>query len=128
VVSWLCDAAPSGYLSAGALPWWFETGDAEPESAVHRGLDTAVRGERLGPRWTYGSRRLWFERSPACVVIKIRDATIDPGARALPPPIEPPIEYITGEHPCPHCGVVPERYRRLRGGGLVCLACGRSSA
>src|ERR1700733_12156049 len=47
VVSWLCDAAPGGYLSAGALPWWFETGDAEPERAVHRGLDTAVRGERL---------------------------------------------------------------------------------
>jgi len=47
---------------------------------------------------------------------------------SAPSPIEPPIEYLAGEHPCPHCGVVPERYRKLRDGWLVCFACGRSSA
>lgn len=124
VVSWLCDAAPIGYLPAGSLPWWFKvTGNSQRESFV-----PVMRGERLEPDWTYGPRRLWFARSPGRVVIMIRDATIDPGPGALPAPIEPPIEYITGDHPCPHCGVVPERYRRLRDGGLVCLACGRSSA
>jgi hypothetical protein len=129
VVSWLCDAAPAGYLPAGSLPWWFETpAGSTRESRVHDGGKTVVRSAPLEPYWTYGPRRLWFERSPGRVVIMIRDATIDPGASAVPPPIEPPIEYITGQHPCPHCGVVPERYRKLRGGGLVCLACGRSSA
>jgi hypothetical protein len=129
VVSWLCDAAPAGYLPAGALPWWFEvTGDTTRDTFVHDGVGMVVRSESLGPCWMYGPHRLWFDHSPGRVVIMIRDATIDPGPGALPPPIEPPIEYITGERPCPHCGVVPERYRRLRGGGLVCLACGSSSA
>jgi hypothetical protein len=77
-------------------------------------------------RWAYGPRRIWFDVSPERVSIMIRDATVDPGAEAHPSPLEPPIEYLAGDHPCPHCGVVPERYRRLRDGGLVCMACGRS--
>ena len=31
-------------------------------------------------------------------------------------------------HACPQCHQVPERYRVLSDGGLVCLACGSSSA
>lgn len=113
IVSWLCEAAPTGHLVAGALSWWFEVTDE--------------RG-RLESHWTYGPRRIWFDASPERVVIKVRDATVDPGAESIPPPIEPPIEYLVGAHPCPHCRVVPERYRKLRDGWLVCLACGRSSA
>lgn len=107
VVSWLCAAAPDGYLAAGALPWW---------------------GGAPGA-WSYGPRRVWFDASPARVVIMIRDATGTPAGARLPPPpsIEPPPEYLPGDHPCPHCGVVPERFRRLRDGSLVCFACGRSS-
>lgn len=129
VVSWLCDAAPTSYLAGGALPGWFEVTDTtriESFTSV-RGGAMVRHSEPPGPYWTYGPRRIWFDRSPERVVIMIRDATIDPGAESLPPPIEPPIEYLAGDHLCPHCGAVPERYRKLRDGGLVCLACGASS-
>lgn len=128
VVSWLCDAAPAGYLVAGSLPWWFPASpDLERETFVDRGGGMVVYRERPGPHWSYGPRRIWFDASPGRVVIKVRDATIDPGPDAVPAPLELPIEYLAGERPCPRCGVVPERYRKLHDGWLVCLACGRSS-
>ncbi|HEX7942532.1 MAG TPA: hypothetical protein VF488_12045 [Gemmatimonadaceae bacterium] len=66
VVSWLCDAAPIGYLRAGTLPWWFEvTADSTRERRVQVGSETVVRHEPLEPHWTYGPRRLWLERPPA---------------------------------------------------------------
>jgi hypothetical protein len=108
VLRFLVEAAPDGLLPAGTLRVWY--------------LDNAGRR----PQWAYGARRVWIDESPERTLIMIRDATIDPGP-ARPPPIEPAPVFVTGEHPCPHCGVVPERYRRLRDGALVCLACGASS-
>jgi hypothetical protein len=125
VVSWLCDAAPTGYLPAGSLPWWFEASDTSTVNIYADG--TALQSRYpLEPRWAYGARRIWIDRAPDSVVLRVRDATIDPGAASIPTPIEPPIEYLPGAHPCPHCGIVPERYRKL-GGSVVCLACGASS-
>jgi len=100
VVSWLCDAAPAGYLAAGSLPWWFPTTpDLERETFVDRGGGMVVHHEPLGSHWSYGPRRIWLDASPGRVVIKVRDATVDPGPDAAPAPLEPPIEYLAGERP-----------------------------
>ena len=36
--------------------------------------------------------------------------------------------FVRFGHPCPHCREVPDRYRVLSDGGLVCTKCGASSA
>ena len=61
------------------------------------------------------------------ITIQIREATaLELSAPPLfaPPDLRP--KYIEGTEPCPSCGVVPDRYRELRDGALVCLACGAS--
>ena len=73
--------------------------------------------------WHFTARSVWIADEPDRTVIQIREATTS----ALPALIEPPPVYITGARPCPHCAAVPERYRVLRDGGHVCLACGASS-
>lgn len=57
----------------------------------------------------------------------MREATSLDMLATRPQPIEPPLEYIDATRRCPHCGAVPERYRKLRDGALVCLACGASA-
>ncbi len=109
--------------------------------------DTAVEvvgflRERIGPRhgvlpastrlavggfaaWRHGARAVWIDTASDKITIVIREAT----SEELPPrpsPLEPPIAYVAGTAPCPACGQVPDRYRKLRGGSLVCLACGAS--
>jgi hypothetical protein len=79
------------------------------------------------PSWRFGARAAWIADQPERTTIQIRDATspeLPPGA---PPSIEPPPVYIAGANACPHCGSIPERYRVLRDGAQVCLACGASS-
>jgi hypothetical protein len=68
---------------------------------------------------------MWIDASADRIAFVVREASSLPAGH--PAPIEFPIEYIAGGHTCPHCGVVPERFRKLSGGSLVCLACGRSS-
>jgi hypothetical protein len=108
VVSWLRMRTSEGHLDPGLLPWW--------DPLAH---DV--------PFWAYGRRTIWFEESTDRVTVFIRDAKLGFDLRIVPPPIEPPVEYPSLTHPCPHCGTVPERYRRLRDGSLVCQACGASS-
>ncbi|HEY5921726.1 MAG TPA: hypothetical protein VIV11_08645 [Kofleriaceae bacterium] len=112
VVSWLLDAAPSGELAAGALPWWWD----KPGT------------------WTYRRFAVWIKSEPACVTLMVRatdhpGVAIDPHAapRPFPPPLLGPPEYLTGTHPCPHCTAIPDRYRKLSDGALVCMTCGASS-
>jgi len=108
VLGWLRQFTRDGQLGPGLLPWW------APEH--HR-----------VPYWAFGRRNVWFDATPDRVTIYVRDAAARLDPRVLPPPIEPPIEYVRLRHACPHCHTIPQRYRKLRGGGLVCLACGRSS-
>jgi hypothetical protein len=109
IVSWLLDVAPNGYLPAGSLPAW-----------------AGAPG-----RWSYGPRSVWIDAARDRITIMIRDASdrdpLDTTPLPLPPRIEAPPEFVPGTHPCPHCGAVPERYRKLLDGALVCLACGASS-
>ncbi len=105
VTSWLFDELRGrrGILSAGALP-------------------------AIAPfiAWSYGARAVWIVATTDEIRIQIREA----GSVELPEQpgsIEPPIEYVAAAWPCPSCSVTPDRYRRLRRGGLVCLACGASS-
>ena len=131
VVSWLLAASTGGYLPGGTMPWWFP--DRAGVEVMTFGYDrdrkamSRIRTEPIGPHWSYGPRRIWIDLEPARVVVMVRDATTDPGADAHPAPIEPPPTFLVGDHACPHCGAVPDRYRRLRDGSLVCAACGRSS-
>jgi len=109
IVSWFLDNAPAGYLPGGTLPNW-----------------GGMRGH-----WSYGPRSVWIDATDDCVMIMVRAASerraLDDRPLPAPPRLKPPIELLAGTHPCPHCGVVPENYRKLRSGGLVCLACGASS-
>ncbi|HEX7837504.1 MAG TPA: hypothetical protein VF469_08585 [Kofleriaceae bacterium] len=77
--------------------------------------------------WSYDTRTVWIEAMPAQITLRIRDARSS-SILVVPAPVEPPIEYLAGTWPCPHCHAQPERYRVLRGGAVVCLACGASSA
>jgi hypothetical protein len=80
------------------------------------------------PSFRHGERALWIRASADRIDLQIRDG-VSPAVLASPPsPLEPPIEYVAGAWPCPHCRATPERFRVLRGGGVVCLACGRSSS
>jgi hypothetical protein len=132
IVIWLFATPQRGYLAAGTLPWWWDI-TTTPNAIVEHfpiSADGSVRRgdiRPLPPNWAYGPRRIWFDVTAAKISIMVRDATVDPGP-ALPPPIEPPPAYVAGAHPCPHCGIVPERYRQLGPTSLVCLACGRSSS
>jgi hypothetical protein len=108
VLGWLRLFVRDGELGPGLLPWW-------------------GGGKHDLPYWAFGRRRVWFDASSDRIVVCVRDARAGLDRRALPAPIEPPIEYLVIDHACPHCASIPERYRKLRGGGLVCLACGRSS-
>jgi len=109
IVSWLLESAPTGYLPAGTLPYW----------------------GGMPKRWSYGPCGVWIDPGSDRVAIMIRDAShrdvLDRTPLPLPPPIEAAPEFVSGAHPCPHCGVVPDRYRKLPDGALVCLACGASS-
>ena len=108
VVSWLLDAAPGGKLAPGSLPWW---------------------GGMPGT-WPYGSFGVWIKAEPECVTIRVRSTAAHSGTdepEPFPPPFVGPPEYLPGAHPCPHCAVVPDRYRKLSDGALVCMACGASS-
>ena len=130
VVSWLCASAPAGYLAAGTMPWWFPNPERVSEERFGYGPDgkmARLASEPVGPCWSYGARRVWFDATPERITLLVRDATVDPGPDAWPAPIEPPPAFLAGDHPCPHCGDVPDRYRRLSDGSLVCMACGRSS-
>jgi hypothetical protein len=106
VTSWLFDVlgAREGVLSADALP------TIPPFMA-----------------WSYGPRAVWIAATTDKITIQIREAVSAVLPAEPPSPIEPPIEYVAGTRPCPSCGCTPDRYRRLRGGALVCLACGASS-
>ena len=101
-------------VPAGSLPYW------SPE-------------DELGPwsqqpeRWRYDAFALWVEREPACVTLRLR-ASPPAMPAGTPEPLEPAPVFVAGNHPCPHCGAIPERYRRLRDGALVCGACGASSS
>ena len=78
--------------------------------------------------WRYGPRAVWIAATTDKITIQIREAISPELPAEPPPPIEPPIEYVAATRPCPSCRHTPDRYRKLRDGGLVCLACGASSA
>jgi hypothetical protein len=109
ILQWLREMAPDGVLRGSSLPYW---------------------GAAPG-HWSYGNRFVWIDEQPERIVVMIRDAGdhAERGERPLPfpAPIERPPEFIAGVHACPHCGVVPERYRKFSDGALACLACGASS-
>lgn len=66
---------------------------------------------------------MWAERDQ--LTIRMRD-TVAALASPLPPPVPPHLQYRAVGQPCRHCGQTPDRYRVLRDGSFVCLACGRS--
>ena len=87
-----------------------------------------VAGIERFPSWEHGPRCVWIAQTPDEIRIQIREATSLSLPENPPGSIEPPIEYLAGTTPCPHCGKTPERYRVLRDGARVCLSCGASSA
>src|SRR5687767_3482259 len=79
------------------------------------------------PSWRFGARAVWIVDEAERTEILISEATSPDLPTGPPPPIEPPPVYIAGAYACSHCGAIPERYRVLRDGAHVCLACGASS-
>lgn len=89
------------------------------------GPTTVPGGERF-PERTFEQRYVRIEALIARLVIRVRasEAALDAELPEIPARDDAP----RFAHACPHCARVPERYRVLSDGGLVCLACGRSSA
>jgi hypothetical protein len=79
------------------------------------------------PAWSFEARHVRIEALIARVVIRVREDATSFAELPEPPPRNPSPRFAALAHACPHCGRVPEHYRALDDGGLVCLACGRSS-
>ncbi|HVK87196.1 MAG TPA: hypothetical protein VM513_23915 [Kofleriaceae bacterium] len=106
-----------------AVSWLFA------QLRARRGVVEAGELPAFGPPepWRYDARAVWLKATTDQITIQIREATaLELSAPPLfaPPDLRP--KYIEGTEPCPSCGVVPDRYRELRDGALVCLACGAS--
>ncbi len=74
----------------------------------------------------FGERYVRVDDANERTVFRIRASKaaldeLDPGV-----PVVDPVRFLELRRTCPHCGRIPERYRVLRDGSHVCLACGRS--
>ncbi len=81
------------------------------------------------PAWdvaSQGARYVRIDDVEGRTVFRIRssEAALVPLGPEIP--VIDPIEYVVLARACPHCGRIPERYRVLRDGSHICLACGRS--
>lgn len=78
------------------------------------------------PSWAFGARYVLIEALIARTVIRIRDTepALADGLPEIPPHLGP--SFVVLDRTCPHCGLVPDRYRVLHDGSHVCLSCGRS--
>lgn len=80
------------------------------------------------PAWGFGSRHVRLDVTDDKILIRIRTSESELAALGPEVPIEGRHRFLVLERACPHCGQVPDRYRVLSDGSLVCLACSRSSS
>lgn len=81
------------------------------------------------PPWdesSLGARYVRIDDVGGRIVFRIRGSVAALAAIGPEVPVVDPVRFLVLERTCPHCGHIPERYRVLRDGSLVCLACGRS--
>lgn len=99
-----------------------DTGHAIRPIRLTGRMDTSL------PLWSEdgGARYVRFDDAAARTVFRIRDSEAALAELGPDLPVVEPVRYVVLDRTCPHCGSVPERYRVLRGGFHVCMACGRS--
>jgi hypothetical protein len=81
------------------------------------------------PAWNesmLGARYVRIDDVAGRTVIRIRASEADLADLGPEVPVVDPQRFVVLDRTCPYCGRIPERYRVLRGGSHVCLACGRS--
>lgn len=81
------------------------------------------------PAWdesNLGTRYVRIDDVPGRTVFRIRASEAALADLGPEVPVVDPVRYLVLDRMCPYCGRVPERYRVLRDGSHVCLACGRS--
>jgi hypothetical protein len=83
----------------------------------------------LGVPWDealLGTRYVRIDDGDDRTVLRIRASEAALAELGPEVPVVDPVRFLAIESVCPHCGRIPERYRVLRDGSHVCLACGRS--
>lgn len=91
---------------------------------VIRRIDPATTP--LDPYPPCGVRHVRLDAAADRVMIRVRADEAALVGLGPDVPIEGPHRFVVLDRACPHCGQVPERYRALTDGCLVCLACGAS--
>ena len=140
-----CDAE---ITTAGLTVWYGEGGSRYSMpvapgvvSFLRAGVDLSERrhlSQRMGPAivpevggfpaWGFGSRHVRLDVTDEKILIRIRTSESELSDLGPEVPIEGRPRFLILDRACPHCVQVPERYRVLSDGSLVCLACGRSSS
>ncbi len=93
-----------------------------------RSIKTWIASTTIGagrfPKWTSPPRHVLAEAWTTRVLIRVRteETQLDDELPTLSAR-----KFARYAHACPHCRRVPERYRVLSDGALVCLGCGSSS-
>jgi hypothetical protein len=119
---------PHHYFMATApaiASWLLDAVGVRGEREV-RGRIAAARIPAIPPffAWELPALHVALVAGLTEVTIRVRDSEAAL-ATPLPEPDRTP-KFATLAQPCAHCLQVPERYRVLGDGSLVCLACGRS--
>lgn len=73
-----------------------------------------------------GARYVRIDDVDGRIVFRIRASVAALAALGPEVAVVDPVRFVVLERTCLHCGHIPERYRVLRDGSLVCLGCGRS--
>lgn len=111
--------------AAGVMSFLLErVGSVGPRSIKTWIASTTIHAGRF-PAWTSPARHILAEAWIARVMVRIR---ADESALDDELPTLSDRKFARYTHECPHCGQVPERYRVLSDGSLVCPGCGASSA
>jgi hypothetical protein len=97
---------------------------------VIRPIRLAAAATRDGfPGWdesNLGARYVRIDDVPGRTVFRIRASEAALADLGPEVPVVDPLRFLVLDRTCPYCGRIPERYRVLRDGSHVCLACGRS--
>jgi len=100
-----------------------------PESghAIRRIALTDRNGQACVPLLDGGrARYVRFDDAATRTVFRIRRSEAVLAELGPDVPVLDPMRFVVVDRACPHCGRVPQRFRVLRGGFHVCMACGRS--
>jgi hypothetical protein len=117
-------------LAAGIVSFLLDGVDLSETGHVIRRIRVSAAATFDGSSaWSHselGARYVRIDDSGERTVIRIRASEAALAELGPELPVVDPPRFLAVERTCPHCGRIPERYRVLRDGSHVCLACGRS--